>query len=332
VLRTQRGRARRTHPRAQHAAALATTFTAVHPVQCYACGAPHVDVMLPRRTALRLLLGAVGLMSVVTTSAGGGADPGWIAFSQRVEWTSALADDTYEVFVVRPDGSGLRRVTPSRGRDEYLPAWSPNGRRMAVTTGHYGIAVVTRDGTRYRPLVSGVDSEPCWSPDGRRIAFNRKGAIWTMRTDGSDQRPLTSPARDSEESDGGPAWSPDGRLIAFHRGDHNHRSIWLVNSGGGKPRLFARDAQSPAWSPDGKRLAFTGSDATGGLIYTINADGTGRRRIADFTSVSVSWSPDGQRITGLASGVFVMDADGRNKRTIYTNPAGNGMGAVWGRG
>jgi Tol biopolymer transport system component len=37
------------------------------------------------------------------------------------------------------------------------------------------------------------DTSPTFSPDGRRIAFTRDGEIWLMNSDGSDQRPITTP-------------------------------------------------------------------------------------------------------------------------------------------
>jgi Tol biopolymer transport system component len=62
------------------------------------------------------------------------------------------------------------------------------------------------------------DIQPAWSPDGRTIALQRTTAtvsadIWLMNADGTSERPLlVAPLAGSQLS---PAWSPDGRLVAF---------------------------------------------------------------------------------------------------------------------
>ena len=69
--------------------------------------------------------------------------------------------------------------------------------------------------TRGSDGVLGDDGMPAFSPDGRRIAFTsnrtQRGEIWLMNADGSGQRQLTRRGRDSFL----PAWTADGRSIAF---------------------------------------------------------------------------------------------------------------------
>jgi len=59
------------------------------------------------------------------------------------------------------------------------------------------------------------DWRPAWSPDGKKIAFTSSRAgnrdIWVMDVDGSHLQQLTT----SPGEDRLPAWSPDGRRIAF---------------------------------------------------------------------------------------------------------------------
>lgn len=102
---------------------------------------------------------------------------------------------------------------------------------------------------------------PQFSPDGRKIAFQsvRSGypELWTCNSDGTDPAQLT----DLRGFAGGPRWSPDGRYLAFDYRSSQHSDIYIVATGGGRPRpiVVFPDADSflPSWSRDGRRIYFT---------------------------------------------------------------------------
>jgi Tol biopolymer transport system component len=107
-----------------------------------------------------------------------------------------------ELHVARPDGSGLRMISP----DAASFAWSPAGDRLLFADPR-GIAVADVDKDRVRRLVDEPLDDPgkesaAWSPDGRRILYQRTARgygtqaashtqLWTMNADGSGRRPLT---------------------------------------------------------------------------------------------------------------------------------------------
>ncbi len=102
---------------------------------------------------------------------------------------------------------------------------------------------------------------PAWSPDGQRIAYTsvRDGNydIWVMSAAGEDQKRLT----DYGGVDNLPSWSPDGRWIAYHstRDDGSH--IWRVLATGGEPeQMTERSGRLPRWAPDGESVYFRGGD------------------------------------------------------------------------
>ena len=91
-----------------------------------------------------------------------------------------------------------------------------------------------------------------------------------------------------------------------------------------------------AWSPDSSRIAYRSS----GGINVIGADGTNPRKVVSgFARGRMAWSPDGTRITYTtyrdtansytqiyrggsrysAGGIWVIDADGTNKRQLTTD-------------
>jgi eukaryotic-like serine/threonine-protein kinase len=263
-------------------------------------------------------MASIVLVGTLAGSATETTAQGRIAFSDRVYYANA---DSWEIFVVRPDGSGLRRVTHVGKRlfDSINPAWSPDGRRI-VFQSSARIFVMDANGKRLRQLTIGKvnDGAPAWSPSGGRIAFERRNAIWTMRADGKVQRRLTRNEKAHQ-----PTWSPDGRRILFVGG----RDIWVIGASGGKARKLVANASDPSWSPDGRRIAFDGSNEGG--IFVVNADGTGRRRLGD--GEDPSWSPDGRRIAFSYRGISVMDADGGNPRVIVRGYP-EMFGPAWGRG
>ncbi len=75
-----------------------------------------------------------------------------------------------EVWLMRPDGRGQRRLAGQRRLDDWAPDFSSDGRRIVYQSlgagGDSRLFVVGTDGRGLRPLgVRGVD--PAWRPAGR---------------------------------------------------------------------------------------------------------------------------------------------------------------------
>jgi DNA-directed RNA polymerase specialized sigma24 family protein/Tol biopolymer transport system component len=180
-----------------------------------------------------------------------------------------------DLYVVRADGSGLRKI--------------------AACPMHRGIL----------PCDLTSAAGPTWSPDGSQIAVSGDGRIWTAALDGGGFRPLTEcpPCSDSH-----PDWSPDGRSIAFARDD----GVYEVSVADGSTWRLAslQGVKAPAWSPDGTQVAIL---AEGGVYVLDGVRGDGVvRRVAEITGpqwVSVpTWSPDGRTLAWL------VEADSRAMR------------------
>ena len=83
---------------------------------------------------------------------------------------------------------------------------------------------------------------PAWSPDGRRIAYEynqdrdgkpaRNSDIYVMNANGSFPRRLTT----TVGFDGDPAWSPDGKKIVFESTRSGNSDVWVMNADGTRPR------------------------------------------------------------------------------------------------
>jgi len=242
------------------------------------------------------------------------------------------------IFVVNPDGTGLRNLTPD-GAGESDPVWSPDGRKILFSKSG-DLYVMDAAGSGRVKLADGDQGifEHRWSPDGRMIAFvdeRQEGEdiipeLWAMQAGGTGKVRVADQAFDF-------SWSRDGRLVYTSEGDWADVHLRIVNAdGSGDVRLTSRAAFQPAWSPDGARIAFvTLGDKD---IFLINPDGTALVNLtpAGTDDDSPTWSPDGSEIafnTGpagqpLESDVAVMNLDGTS-RTNLTNRPGFDLSPSW---
>jgi Tol biopolymer transport system component len=99
--------------------------------------------------------------------------------------------------------------------------------------------------------------------------------------------------------------------------------IFVANPNGSGKTNLTKTAQrpdyDPAYAPNGKMVAFVGCPTYGCGIYTIGADGTNPKRIADggADGASPSWSPDGKKIAYARDGdIWTMGAGGANQRNL----------------
>jgi TolB protein len=179
-----------------------------------------------------------------------------------------------QLMAMRPDGSRRERLTNDPAHYNIVPTISPDGQTIAVesgdATGVDGIFLLDRFGKGRTQLVtpSNHDRSPAWSPDGTKLAFAK------------------------------PSASGNARIFIVNRDGTGLRQLTIENN----PQYGSTEDDSPSWSPDGQQIAFSRL----GLLYLINADGTG----IDSTGVighHPAWSPDGTQIAFADGAIYVMD-------------------------
>ena len=94
--------------------------------------------------------------------------------------------------------------------------------------------------------------------------------------------------------------------------------VWRVPTESGAARRLpgTSGAVAAAWAPSGRELAFERD----GVLYAINADGTGLRTL--LPGSDPSWSPDGRRLAFVRDGLIVVARrNGSSARAITSGPA-----------
>jgi TolB protein len=161
------------------------------------------------------------------------------------------------------------------------------------------------------------------------------GDIFTMKSDGSDVKQLTTFADNGGAACCG-SWSPNGRQLvfaAFPAGASTYQ-LWMMNADGSNQHQLLNDSNGfdlqPNFSPDGSQIVFNRfSSVFQGAIYRIQADGTGLAALVDFdpnpdiNDFNPIYSPDGRTIafdsvdrSGLIYAVYVMNADGSQLHAV----------------
>ncbi|HEV2727909.1 MAG TPA: hypothetical protein VGV34_06420, partial [Solirubrobacterales bacterium] len=137
------------------------------------------------------------------------------------ECPAGARESNGDIYSIRLDGSGLRRLTSGPAND-LNPTFSPNGRLIAFER-EGRVFTMRPDGSRQRNITRYLPRdrhafEPDFSPDGSRIAFidggkGFGGSIYTVKPDGSSRHRLSprSSAAVRNYPFSGLAYSPSGR-------------------------------------------------------------------------------------------------------------------------
>jgi serine/threonine protein kinase/Tol biopolymer transport system component len=254
-------------------------------------------------------------------------------------------------------GSGVKtRVTVLSPFRDVLPAFSPDGRRIAfnrtiLPRGPFVFVVPTAGGDHRELAPTGLPrGRVAWSRSGEDIIFAAgagqggpsrpasgapsAGALWTIPARGGEARLLesTTNAVDVVVS--------EARRRLVYSQETSDLDIFRLDLG---PRGSSAEAQTrfiastkadtnPQFSPDGGRVAFTSFRSGQQEIWVADANGMHALRLTSLGGEGAAacprWSPDGRSIAfdfGAAAtenvDIYVISSSGGPPRRVTTSPA-----------
>jgi Tol biopolymer transport system component len=300
---------------------------------------------------LRRVLAPMGGLAVITAVVGGLASAGLATTPGKnglIAYAQEASPDHFQVFTIRPDGSGAKQITHAVSAQS--PDWSPDGNRIVLEferKASAGIALMSANGTGVRVLTpTGFQGQPSFSPDGRSIVYERdiaegNNGVWVMRADGTHKQRVTRSPFGCCDTD--PNFSPAGKLITFVRikQEGRQQALFAVRPDGSALRQLTPYSWEIAikhdWAPDGKLIVLTTNadfvrPRESANLVTIRPDGSGMTRLTRFgggkkNAFAGSFSPDGKQIVfrleqGDQYRLATVNRDGSNLR-LLTKLGGN---------
>jgi len=127
-----------------------------------------------------LFIKDIGTGAVTTLTKGYDNFPLWSPRGDLIMFSRQAAGD-YEIYTIKPDGTGVKRLTFAKGNDAHM-GWAPDGEHIVFTSSRMG----------FKDEMTYTDAPQPY------------GEIFVMRYDGTGVEQLT----DNQWEDGTPAWQP----------------------------------------------------------------------------------------------------------------------------
>lgn len=195
------------------------------------------------------------------------------------------------VIYVHEVANGRRRLLANFRGSNSAPAWSPDGRHIAVTLSRDGnsqVYVMESSGSgepRRLSQSGGIDTEPVYSPDGKSIYFvsDRGGApqIYRMPS-GGETAGRAERITFSGNYNISPAISPDGKRMAFISRVSGDFRLHVMDLGGQSQTALTETSadERPSFAPNSKLILYATRQGGKEALMTSTVDGRIKARLA----------------------------------------------------
>ncbi len=284
-------------------------------------------------------------------------DGKWIAFSSDVGASPTANTQVYPgqwelmqstgIYIVRPDGTGLRRISPPGGVAG-SPAWSADGRSIVFyetdVTGAYLaksgrsrteiVSLEVETGARHQYTASNeVKLWPQFLAGGKIAYIVRSGTDTEGLKLWRPDRKIETLAKGAVRN---PSWSGDGKQLVYAKVIHPASTEHLIPTASRDPEFeLLLSEPFPSFSPDGKRLLYSqyggnGANAGDTSVEVMNADGANKHTLYHENGSSAYdavWSPSGNAIA-LSVGHYFRSPGTPAAQVALINPDGSGFHAI----
>lgn len=242
--------------------------------------------------------------------------------TRPIAYVKTDAGGKKEVFTIRIDGSGQKRLTHNNALSTE-PAWGHSGALVYTLNQNNALKIVLVDlkNNRQRTISSsrGLNASAALSRDGRYVALplslGKQVDLYLLDLKEGRRTRLTQD-RDVESS---PVFSPDGAQICFVSDRTGRPQLYLISTSGGDARRLTKGASecvSPDWSPKSNKLCYS-TRVNGQYVVAVmdpsNPQG-GHEIVTDAAGnwEAPSWAPDGRHIvctrsTGGKQDLYMVD-------------------------
>ena len=243
-------------------------------------------------------------------------DGQWLAFSsdRNTEWRARKGAwehvQELSIYVIRADGTGLRRVSNSQPDIcAGSPKWSPDGKRVVFyelpveLTWHAHMAALVASATSQIVSVDVANGERIehTSGPGLKVSpqFVTASEIGYLAKGGPNEGLGYTGERTTVKGNmRSPVWSPDGKTVIYQKVDFAPRPQNMPLYSWDKSHDYRYTDVFPQLSKDGK-LVMTEKDADSSIVI-MDPDGSNKQRVFHAAEKGLafapSWSPDGQWI------------------------------------
>jgi TolB protein len=225
------------------------------------------------------------------------------AWSSDGEWLAYVSfERRVSAVYVQQVRTGKRSMVSARAGINGAPAWSPDGKKLALTlsgnNGNLDIYLLDLASQALTRLTDdpGIDTEASFAPDGSSIYFtsDRSGSpqVYRLGLTGADRpRRVTFTGTYNAR----PRVSPDGKQIAVLTLDDGAYRIAIQDLATNTVQVLSKGRQdeSPSFAPNGAMVILAGRERGQGVLQTVSIDGqTSFRLNADAGEVREPvWGP-----------------------------------------